>query len=198
MPPGRYGKNCGYELCPTCLFDLPFELAVICRSACAHLHGWSVRAPDWLSPAWVAGLGALHPPPHRFLLPAMIGGNDTTEFLREVDDEVIFTGGAAAAGHDDSDPILEGLDECVDAFTPRFDGFRTTQPLSELDPDVEDDDDDSRDSSAGEHSERDDNDDDDGGDAALMGPFTGDAPADLPLRGGEAPGTAAALARDSR
>ena len=142
-------------------------------------------------------VGALHPPPHRFLLPAMIGGNDTTEFLRDVDDEVIFNGGAAAAGHDDSDPILEGLDECVDAFTPRFAGFRTMQPLSELDPDVEDDDDDSRDLSAGEDSERDDNDDDDDDDAALMSPFTGDAPAGPPLRGGEAPGTAAP-ALDSR
>ena len=72
------------------------------------------------------------------------------------------------------------------------------QPLSEPDPDVEDDDDDSRDLSAGEDSERDDNDDDDDDDAALMSPFTGDAPADPPLRGGEAPGTAAALALDSR
>ena len=44
---------------------------------------------------------------------------------------------------------------------------------------------------ADDDSGRDDDDDDDDDDGALMSPFTGDAPAGPPLRGGEAPGTAA-------
>ena len=136
-------------------------------------------------------VGALHPLPHRLLLPAMIGGDVTTEFLRDVHDEVILARGAAAAEHDDSEPILEGLGECADAFNPHVDVDATMQPLSEPDPDGEDDDDDSHSCFADDDSGRDDDDDDDDDDDALMSPFTGDAPAGPPLRGGEAPGTAA-------
>ena len=87
-------------------------------------------------------VGARHPLPHRLLLPAMIGGDVTTEFLRESPDEVIPARGAVAAEHDDSEPILEGLGECVGAFNPLVDVDPTMQPLSEPDPDGEDDDDD--------------------------------------------------------
>ena len=66
-------------------------------------------------------VGALHLLPHRFLLPEMIGGDVTTEFLRDAHDEVILARGAAAAEHDDSEPILEGLDECADASNPHVD-----------------------------------------------------------------------------
>ena len=132
-------------------------------------------------------VGALHPLPHRLLLPAMIGGDVTTEFLRDVHDEVILNRGAVAAEHDDSEHIIQGLGECVDALSPRD---ATMQPLSEPGPDGEDDDDDIQSCSADDDSGRDDDDDDDDDDA-LMSPFSGDAPAGPPLRGGEAPGTAA-------
>ena len=132
-------------------------------------------------------VGARHPLPHRLLHPAMIGGDVTTEFLRDVPDEVILTRGAAAAEHDDCEHILEGLGECVDTFSPHVEVDATMQPLSEPDPNSEDDDDDFQSCCSDDDGGRDDDDDDD----ALMSPFTGDAPAGPPLRGGEAPGTAA-------
>ena len=136
-------------------------------------------------------VGALRPLPNRLLLPAMIGGALTTEFLHEGDDEVTPTRGAAAAENDDTEYILQGLDECVDAFPPHDYFLATRQPSSESDPDVEDDDDEFHDSLSEDENGRDDDDDDDELDDALMSPFTGDVPAGPPLRGGEAPGTAA-------
>ena len=131
-------------------------------------------------------VGALQPLPHRLLHPAMIGGVVTTEFLRDVPDEVFLTRGAAAAEDDDCEHILEGLGECTDAFSPHHDADATMQPGSEQDPDGEDDDDDFHSCCSGDDGGRDDDDDDD-----LMSPFTRDAPAGPPMRGGEAPGTAA-------
>ena len=131
-------------------------------------------------------VGALHPLLHRLLHPAMIGGDVTTEFLRDVPDEVFLTRGAAAAEHDDYEHILEGLDECIDAFSPHHDADATMQPGSKQDPDGEDDDDVFHSCCSGDGGGRDDDDDDD-----LMSPFTRDAPAGPPLHGGEAPGTAA-------
>ena len=106
-------------------------------------------------------VGALHPPSHRLLLPAMIGGDVTTEFLRDVHDEVIPARGAAAAERDDSEPILQGLDECVDAFNPHGNVDATMQLLSESDPDSEDDHDDYHSCCGDADFLRDDDDDDD-------------------------------------
>ena len=136
-------------------------------------------------------VGALHPPPHQLLLPAMIGGDVTAEFLRDVHDEVIPARGAAAAERDDSEPILQGLDECVDAFNPHGDVDATLQLLSESDRDSEDDFDDYHSSCDDADFLRDDDDDDGDDDDALTSPLTGDPPAVPPLRGGETPGTAA-------
>jgi len=121
----------------------------------------------------------------------MIGGDVTAEFLRDVHDEVIPTRGAAAAEHDDSEHILEGLDECVDAFNPHGDVDATLQVLSESDSDSEDDFDDYHSSCDDADFLRDDDDDDGDDDDALTSPLTGDPPAVPPLRGGETPGTAA-------
>ena len=107
---------------------------------------------------------------------------------RDAPDEVFLTRGAAAAEHDDCEHILEGLEECIDVFSPHHDADATMmQPGSEQDPDGEDDDDDFQSCCSGDGGGRDDDDDDDD----LMSPFTRDAPAGPPLRGGEAPGTAA-------
>ena len=131
-------------------------------------------------------VGALQPLPHRLLHPATIGGDVTPEFLRDVPDEVFLTRGAAAAEVDDCEHILEGLDECIDAVSPHHDADATMQPGSEQDPDGEDDDDDFHSCCSGDDDGRDDDADDD-----LMSPFTRGAPAGPPMRGGEAPGTAA-------
>ena len=116
----------------------------------------------------------------------MIGGDVTTEFLRDVLGEVFLTLDAAAAEHGDCEHILEGLDERIDAFSPHRDADATMQPGSEQDPDGEDDDDGFHSCCSSDDGGRDDDDDDD-----LMSPFTRDAPAGPPLRGGEASGTAA-------
>ena len=153
-----------------------------------------VRASAGLALTFLGSrVGALHPPPHQLLLTAMIGGDVTAEFLRDVHDEVIPARGAADAERDDSEPILQGLGECVDAFNPHVDVDATMQPLPEPDPEGEDNDDGFQSCCSDDDGGRDDDDDDD----ALMSPFTGDAPAGPPLRGGEAPGTAAP-ALDSR
>ena len=137
-------------------------------------------------------VGALQPLPHRLLLLAMIGGDVTTEFLRGVPDETMLTRGAAATEDDDSQHILGGLEDCLDDFSPEELGVvRRKQSLSEPDPFGEDDedvDDDYRSCCSDDDEERD---DDDEYDDALTSPLTGDAPAVPPLRGGEAPGTAA-------
>ena len=138
--------------------------------------------------------GALQPLPHRFLFLAMIGGGATTEFLRGAPDEVVFIRGAAAADNDDSACIIAGLDDFVDALSPHVeDGDATMQSRRGPDPDGEDDDDDDRSRCSGADSGRDDDDDDDDDDdndddddAVLRSPLL-----DPPLRGGEAPGTAA-------
>ena len=151
-----------------------------------------VRASAGLALTFLGSrVGALHPPPHQLLLPAMIGGDVTAEFLRDVHDEVIPARGAAAAERDDSEPILQGLDECVDAFNPHGDVDATMQLLSESDPDSEDDFDDYHSSCDDADFLRDDDDDDGDDDDALTSPLTGDPPAVPPLRGGETPGTAA-------
>ena len=151
-----------------------------------------VRASAGLALTFLGSrVGALHPPPHQLLLPAMIGGDVTAEFLRDVHDEVIPARGAAAAERDDSDAILEGLDECVDAFNPHGDVDATLQLLSESDPDSEDDFDDYHSSCDDADFLRDDDDDDGDDDDSLTSPLTGDPPAVPPLRGGETPGTAA-------
>ena len=151
-----------------------------------------VRASAGLALTFLGSrVGALHPPPHQLLLTAMIGGDVTAEFLRDVHDEVIPARGAAAAERDDSEPILQGLDECVDAFNPHGNVDATMQLLSEPDPDCEEDDDDFYSSCGDDDGERDDDDDDDDDGDSLTSPFTGDPPAVPPLRGGEAPGTAA-------
>ena len=137
-------------------------------------------------------VGALQPLPHRFLFLAIIGGDATTEFLRDVHGEVVLTRGAAAAEHDGSVCILEGLDEFVDTLPQAVEDVDAAmQLLSEPDPDCEDDDDDYHSSCGDDDSGRDDDDDDDDDDDSLTSPLTGDPPAVPPLRGGEAPGTAA-------
>ena len=88
-------------------------------------------------------------------------------------------------------PILQGLDECVDAFNPHGDVDATLQLLSESDRDSEDDFDDYHSSCDDADFLRDDDDDDGDDDDALTSPLTGDPPAVPPLRGGETPGTAA-------
>ena len=114
----------------------------------------------------------------------MIGGHVTTEFLRDVSDEVFRPRGAAAAEDDECDPILEGLDECIDVASTHVDADATMQSGSEQESHGEEDDADNL-RGSDDDGGRDDDDDD------LISPFTRDAPAGSPTRGGEAPGTAA-------
>ena len=129
-------------------------------------------------------VGALKPLPHRLLHPAIIGGHVTTEFLRDVPDEVFHPRGAAAAVDDERGPILEGLEECIDDASTHVDADVTMQIGSEQESHGEEDDADNVRGS-----------DDDGGrdddDNDLISPFTRDAPAGSSMHGGEAPGTAA-------
>ena len=116
----------------------------------------------------------------------MIGGHVTTEFLRDVPNEVFHTRGAAAAEDDDCDHILEGLEECIDVASTHVAADATMQPGSEQESHGEDDDTDYHSCCSDDDGGRDDDDDD-----VLISPFTRDAPAGSPMRGGKAPGTAA-------
>ena len=129
-------------------------------------------------------VGALKLLPHQLLHPVMIGGHVTTEFLRDVPDEVFRPHGAAAAEDDECDPILEGLVECIDVASTHVDADATMQSGSEQESHGEEDD-------AGNLRGSDDGGGHDDDDDDLISPFTRDAPAGSPMRGGEAPGTAA-------
>ena len=79
-----------------------------------------VRASAGLALACLGSrVGALQPLPHRLLLLAMIGGDITTEFLREVPDEVILTRGAAATEHDQQAlrPLHDAMQTIVTEFS---------------------------------------------------------------------------------
>ena len=92
--------------------------------------------------------------------------------------------GDAAAVDDEPSHILEGLDECIDDASTCVDADATMLPSSEQESHGEEDDTGNL-SGSGDGGGFDDDDDD------LSSPFTRDAPAGSPMRGGEAPGTAA-------